>query len=90
MRGSFPLLFAILLTLLFPSPPGSAQSHGPAAAKSVLVLTHVSVIDLSAPDPQRAVHAKQTVIIDGSRIRAVDQSCGSRRAHASLMQKASF
>jgi hypothetical protein len=41
------------------------------AKNSILALTHVSVIDVSAPDAKAALRQEKMVIINGSRILAV-------------------
>jgi Amidohydrolase family len=60
------VLSLVLSAFLFPAVTQERNASG-----SILVVTHVSVIDVSAPDVKAALRQDQTVIIKGSRIVAV-------------------
>jgi Amidohydrolase family len=60
------ILLIVVLSLLIPA--FAQKRHAPG---SILALTHVSVIDVSAPDAKAALRQEQTVIINGSRIAAI-------------------
>jgi hypothetical protein len=68
-------LGAILLAA--PTSPAGAVQPGP---RPVLVIAHVSIVDVAAHDPRQAVRPDQDVVIEGGRITSVGRKLAARRA----------
>ncbi len=68
MTKAVALFLALLLQV-----PALAQ-NGPTPQSQPLVFTRVAVIDVTAPNPRRALRLDQTVIISGDRITALGRT----------------
>src|SRR5438874_1972757 len=70
MSQTLSRLCALLFALIYPASV-FGQGNAPGIRESVLVLTHISIVDVSEGDAKRALHPEQTLLIEGSRIVAI-------------------